>query len=416
MPPTPLATWRFDGSHSPFATSFENGAVAGAPPLAPGSTGSAAFDGRDDDVALRLEVGGASDTLDLMILGDSFTVPSRKFPAWMAQKLVAAGDDVEIVAHSNSGDGTKQGLARLKSYLDDPANDAPDAALVVLGINDALQRRSIDKMEANLNAIVDRFQAEGTEVLLAGVDAYYPYRTKADRGFEASAKQARFEAVFERVADGQGVLFSPDILDGVSNERSLLQVDGLHPRWTGTARMADNVLPETVRLLDAADDGGGNDLALDRGTVSLWFEADTIKARQGLFSKDAAGYDDGVSLWLEGDQLRLRVEHDGGFTTLRSADGAVRAGETHHVAFTFAPETGHRLYLDGERVDGHGFVGDWTGNDEAILIGARNPMGRPGGVTKVWDRFDGRIDDVAIFDWALGAGAIGALADDGLWT
>ena len=223
MSSTPPAIWHFDEPYSPFATSFENGGAAGA--------------------------------LDLMILGDSFTIPSRKFPTWMAQKLVAAGHDVEITAYSNSGDGTKQGLARLDAYLDDPANDAPNAALVVLGINDALQQRSIDKMEANLNAIVDRFQAEGTEVLLAGVDAYYPYRTKAERGFEASAKQARFEAVFERVANEQDVLFSPDILDGVSDKRSLLQVDGLHPRWTGTARMADNVLPETVRLLDAADDG-----------------------------------------------------------------------------------------------------------------------------------------------------------------
>lgn len=273
------------------------------------------------------------------------------------------------------------------------------------------------KTEANLRQICDLFEAKGVDVLLCGTEPYYP-TAKGAKGIADTASQVAFEAVFPRVAKAEGVLLEPNLIDGLYGDPARVQPDRLHPTWKGTAYMAGRVLPEAMDLLDGAGGGGSDAFNFDEGTVSLWFKAGDTAGRQALFSKDAAGYGDGggTSLWLEGKQLCLRFEGETFAITLKSAAGAVKAGEAHHAAFTFDHDTGTRLYLDGRQVMARSFLDDWQGNDEAILIGARNPFGTPGAVTGVRDFFHGTIDDVAVIDQALSGNEVRALATDGMWV
>ena len=53
-----------------------------------------------------------------------------------------------------------------------------------------------------------------------------------------------------------------------------------------------------------------NAYALDSGTFSCWFKADTTSGRQGLFSKDSTGYDTGghFCVFVEGGKVRVRMQ------------------------------------------------------------------------------------------------------------
>ena len=424
MSPAPHAFWRLDetsGARADDAAGghdgdYRGGVRLGVPGIASGSSKAAGFDGVNDCVAVTFD-GAPLGKQSLMILGDSFTVPGRNFPNALETRLEGKGYDLDVIAYSKSGDDTGEALARLKAYFNDPHNVRPDAALVALGTNDALDGMATAKTEANLRQICDLFQSKGVDVLLCGTDPYYP-TAKGAKGFADAGTQHAFEAVFPRVAKAEGVLLEPNLIEGLYNDPIRVQSDGLHPSWKGTAYMAGRALPEAMDLLDHAGGGGGGAFNFAEGTVSLSFKADDTGGRQALFSKDAAGYGNGggTSLWLEGDQLRLRFEGETSVIALKSADGAIKPGEVHHAAFTFDRDTGTHLYLDGQQVGGRSFLDDWQGNDEAILIGARNPNGASGAVTNVKDFFHGTIDDVAVFDTALSGNEVRALAADGMWV
>ncbi|MCW5698867.1 MAG: hypothetical protein KIT00_03385, partial [Rhodospirillales bacterium] len=70
---------------------------------------------------------------------------------------------------------------------------------------------------------------------------------------------------------------------------------------------------------NAAEFDGSNDVVLvphddafllDEGAVHLWFNADDLSGRQGLFSKDASGFGAGghLSVYLQGDDLVVRLQ------------------------------------------------------------------------------------------------------------
>jgi acyl-CoA thioesterase-1 len=77
-------------------------------------------------------------------------------------------------------------------------------------------------------------------VLLAGV------RLPPNYG---SAYAEQFQAVYGEVAAATGAALVPRLLQGVAEDRGLMQGDGLHPTAAAQPKLLDNVWPVLLPLL-----------------------------------------------------------------------------------------------------------------------------------------------------------------------
>lgn len=198
-------------------------------------------------LAVSAAVPPAAAATTIMAFGDSLVAgyglsAEDAFPAQLEEALRAEGYEVEVVNAGNSGDTAAAGRARLDWAL----ASEPDAAIVVLGANDALRGLEPERTYANLDAILTRLTSEGIATLLCGM--------KAPRNLGAGYAED-FDAVFPRLAEAHGVLFHPFFLEGVAAEPSLNQSDGLHPNAEGVAVIVETILPKVEALIARARAG-----------------------------------------------------------------------------------------------------------------------------------------------------------------
>jgi acyl-CoA thioesterase-1 len=111
--------------------------------------------------------------------------------------------------------------------------------IVAIGANDGLRGLPVDQMEKNLRQIVQRFEAAGSRVALAGM------RIPPNMGSEYVED---FEAVFPRVAQDMEIPLLPFLLEGVAADANLNQDDGIHPNEEG-ARMVAELVANFVKPL-----------------------------------------------------------------------------------------------------------------------------------------------------------------------
>jgi acyl-CoA thioesterase-1 len=180
----------------------------------------------------------------LLAVGDSLTAgyglpASAALPAVIEALLRQEGLNVRVVNAGVSGDTTAGGLARLPWLLEEP----PDCAWLELGANDGLRGQDPQRMEANLDAMLELFAARGVPVLLIGMRALENY---------GADYAARFDAVFPRVAGRHGVPLHPFLLEGVALDPALNQDDGIHPNKRGVEVIARALLPRVRELVLAA--------------------------------------------------------------------------------------------------------------------------------------------------------------------
>ena len=179
----------------------------------------------------------------VIFLGDSLTAGhglsvDQAFPALVAKALRERGRPIRVVNAGVSGDTTAGGLDRVGWLL----GQKPDLLVVGLGVNDAFRGQPIDRIEANLRAIVSQAKAAGSRVLLLGMRVptnYGPEYTEA------------FAAIYPRVAKAERVSLMPFLLDGVGGHPELNLDDGIHPNREGQRRVATNVLVYVERALKA---------------------------------------------------------------------------------------------------------------------------------------------------------------------
>ncbi len=191
--------------------------------------------------APRADAPRADETL-IVFLGDSLTAgyqldESEAFPAHVEASLRDAGLAARVVNAGVSGDTTTGGLARLDWLL----RQQPDVLFVGLGGNDGLRGTPLETSEANLRAIVERAQAAGVRVLLAGMlipPNYGPDYTEA------------FAAIYPRLAADLGVPLIPFLLEGVAARPELNLPDGIHPNAEGQRIVAGTVVEHLEPLLD----------------------------------------------------------------------------------------------------------------------------------------------------------------------
>jgi acyl-CoA thioesterase I len=114
----------------------------------------------------------ASTAPRIVVLGDSLTaglgVPiADAYPSVLQRRLEAEGLDFEIVNAGVSADTSAGGLERLDWALQGDVR----VLIVALGGNDGLRGLPVEQLQHNLAAIIERAQARGIAVILAGMEA-----------------------------------------------------------------------------------------------------------------------------------------------------------------------------------------------------------------------------------------------------
>jgi acyl-CoA thioesterase I len=167
------------------------------------------------------------------ILGDSLTVGlglpiEQSYPSLLQERLTKSGLDYEVVNAGVSGDTSAGGLSRLDWAVDGDVR----VLIVALGGNDGLRGLPVEQLKRNLATIIERAQARGIAVILAGMEAPPNY------GREYIVA---FHKVYPALASQYHVPLVPFLLQGVAGSEALNQRDGIHPTAAGARIVADNV-------------------------------------------------------------------------------------------------------------------------------------------------------------------------------
>lgn len=223
------------------------GAVACSPESKPVSAlpGERPAPEADDGTEARPELAIPTDAPRVVFLGDSIAAglhlsADDAFPAALQRELARRGRPFELVNAGVSGDTSAGGLRRVDWVL----GQKPAVLVVELGANDGLRGQDVASIEANLRAIVQRAKAAGARVLLLGV------RLPPSLGTDYVA---RFEALYPRVAEDEGVPFVPFFMEHVGGVAEMTLEDGIHPNRAGHERIAQNVAEPLEALLASLD-------------------------------------------------------------------------------------------------------------------------------------------------------------------
>ena len=167
--------------------------------------------------------------------------PGEGFTEKLQAALKARGRDVEVINAGVSGDTTSGGLSR----LDWSVPDGTRLVILELGANDMLRAVTPDITEKNLDAMLAKLKDRKIPVLLAGM------RAAPNLGADY---QARFDAIYPRLAEKYGAALYPFFLDGVAGDSKLVLEDGMHPSAKGIDIMVERVLPMLEKLIAANTD------------------------------------------------------------------------------------------------------------------------------------------------------------------
>jgi acyl-CoA thioesterase-1 len=185
--------------------------------------------------------------LRILAFGDSlvagFAVSSKaSFTVQLEKTLIAAGCPAEVVNAGIPGDTSAGGQARLQQAL----AIEPDLVLLEFGANDNLLGLAPANLEANLEAIIQRFQENNIPVLLTGIK---PLRDLGEN------YQAEFSQVFSRLAAKYQLPFYADFLAGVAGQPELNKADGIHPNPKGVKEIVRRLAPLVIETLRGLPQG-----------------------------------------------------------------------------------------------------------------------------------------------------------------
>lgn len=150
--------------------------------------------------------------------------------------LKAKGHDVVISNAGVSGDTSSGGLSRLDWSIPDGTN----LVILELGANDMLRGIDPALTEKNLDTMLANLKKRGIPVMLAGM------RAAPNLGPDY---QAKFDAIYPRLAERYGVTLYPFFVDGIVADKTYLLEDGMHPNAAGIDRMVERILPTVEKVI-----------------------------------------------------------------------------------------------------------------------------------------------------------------------
>ncbi|MEO1496527.1 MAG: LamG-like jellyroll fold domain-containing protein [Planctomycetota bacterium] len=242
------------------------------------------------------------------------------------------------------------------------------------------------------------------------VTVYGDLVTEADYHVHAHANLGIVETIGELGEALAPRLSSPVVSDGASRFLHA-NVNEENPLPEGAVFSTGQPLVFNGETGDAISVASTDAFALDEGAIVATFSVDDPQERQTLFSKDHSDYQDGghLTAWVVDGRLEVRFQSDSESEHLHSEYGAIVPGEEHHFAFTFG-DRGARLYLDGDLVDAETeFTQTLSANDNPLVIGA-SAIARQGDNANLRDPLTGDVLELAVYDTALSARQINALA------
>ena len=165
------------------------------------------------------------------------------YVAHAAELARAAGVSFTPINAGVSGETSAAGLRRIDWILQNPL----DVLVVELGANDGLRGLPVEQLRENLTEIIRRTRERRpeAEIVLLGMEA------PPNMGERYTTD---FREVFREVADAEGALLVPFLLDGVAGMPAMNQPDRIHPTTEGHLRMAENILPALTIAIEAARD------------------------------------------------------------------------------------------------------------------------------------------------------------------
>ena len=178
----------------------------------------------------------------LLILGDSISAgyglkESENWVQLLETSLSLSGIDLKIINSSISGDTTIGGLSRIESDLEE---HEPNYVLVELGGNDALRGYPINKIKSNLLKIIDAsFVAKANPIIMQ-------IRIPPNYG---KNYVAAFENIYSEIAEEKNIPMLTFLLEKVALDKSLMQLDGIHPNQKAQQIIANQVEKELSIIL-----------------------------------------------------------------------------------------------------------------------------------------------------------------------
>jgi len=151
--------------------------------------------------------------------------------------LRKSGQELQIINSSISGDTTIGGLSRIESDLEE---HKPNYVLIELGGNDALRGYPINKIKSNLLKIID------TSLLAKANPIIMQIRIPPNYG---KNYVAAFESIYSEIAEEKNIPILTFLLEKVALNKSLMQLDGIHPNQKAQQIIASQVEQELLSIL-----------------------------------------------------------------------------------------------------------------------------------------------------------------------
>ncbi len=152
-----------------------------------------------------------------------------------------------------------------------------------------------------------------------------------------------------------------------------------------------------------------DDFLIDNGTIILWFKSDDLSLTQGIFSKDAINYGTGghLTIYIENSKLKVRLRNIFNDFFIEMPYSLER-NKWYFVALKFG-DGGMNLYLDNYPPIINLSYSGGIGNKEPIAIGASTRNSGDLLVVPLDSFFNGKIDDIIIFNVSLNNNEINQL-------
>lgn len=160
--------------------------------------------------------------LRIVAVGDSLVAGYGASAGHDFVSLLSKRIGIPIRNYGMSGDTSSQVLGR----IDESLEGKPDIVILLVGGNDAIQKIPKEKTFQNIAAIIAAAQAEGSAVVLIGV--------------QGGIIGDKYQDQFDMLAEKYQTVYVPDILDGLIGDSRYMS-DYIHPNDKGYEKVAEKI-------------------------------------------------------------------------------------------------------------------------------------------------------------------------------
>lgn len=179
----------------------------------------------------------------IVVVGDSLSAAYQiqEDAGWvslLSRTLVNQYPDMAVVNTSVSGATTAAGLQRMPNILSELK---PSIVIIELGGNDGLQGKPLAHIKGNLESLIQQSLAADAIPILIGIRIPPNYGPRYTEPFYNQ---------YAALAQQYKLLYVPFMLEGVADQPSLMQGDGIHPVAEAQPRILAHLWPTIQQAVD----------------------------------------------------------------------------------------------------------------------------------------------------------------------